>query len=132
MVSKRVVESPLAHGQQIRPRVVLIGPHEILSAIRKSRDRMSRIFSDRNKPSHAARVRLSLNARRVVRDRTRTGRPNSAHWPIGTGDRDRPIHIIISLLVLTALFDHELQSACDHILEQFALELLIGAHANSD
>ena len=28
--------------------------------------------------------------------------------------------------------DHELQAAYDHILEQFALELLIGAHENSD
>ena len=34
--------------------------------------------------------------------------------------------------VLGSLSDHELQAAYDHILEQFALELLIGAHENSD
>ena len=34
--------------------------------------------------------------------------------------------------VLAALSDDELQAAYDHVLEQFALELLIGAHANSD
>jgi len=33
--------------------------------------------------------------------------------------------------VLGSLSDHELQAAYDHILEQFALELLIGAHENS-
>ena len=35
-------------------------------------------------------------------------------------------------VVLAALSDHELQAAYEHILEQFALELLIGAHENSD
>ena len=34
--------------------------------------------------------------------------------------------------VLTALSDEELEAAYDHILEQFALELLIGAAKNSD
>lgn len=34
--------------------------------------------------------------------------------------------------VLGSLSDHDLQSAYDHVLEQFALELLIGAHENSD
>ncbi|HEU0123187.1 MAG TPA: hypothetical protein VFQ91_21835 [Bryobacteraceae bacterium] len=34
--------------------------------------------------------------------------------------------------VLGPLTDDELQAAYDHVLEQFALELLIGAHANSD
>ena len=34
--------------------------------------------------------------------------------------------------VLGSLCDHELQAAYDHILEQFALELLIGAAKNSD
>ena len=34
--------------------------------------------------------------------------------------------------VLGSLSDHVLQAAYDHILEQFALELLIGAHKNSD
>ncbi|WP_155121179.1 hypothetical protein [Bryobacter aggregatus] len=34
--------------------------------------------------------------------------------------------------VLGSLSDHDLQTAYDHILEQFALELLIGAHENSD
>ena len=34
--------------------------------------------------------------------------------------------------VLAALSDDELQAAYDHTLEQFALELLIGAHENSD
>jgi hypothetical protein len=34
--------------------------------------------------------------------------------------------------VLGSLSDHDLQAACDHILEQFALELLIGAHENSE
>jgi len=30
------------------------------------------------------------------------------------------------------LHDHELQAAYDHVLEHFALELLIGAHENSE
>lgn len=34
--------------------------------------------------------------------------------------------------VLGSLSDHDLQAAYDHVLEQFALELLIGAHKNSD
>jgi hypothetical protein len=34
--------------------------------------------------------------------------------------------------VLTALSDDELQAAYDFMLEQFALELLIGAHEKSD
>lgn len=34
--------------------------------------------------------------------------------------------------VLGTLSDHDLQAAYDHVLEQFALELLIGAHENSD
>jgi hypothetical protein len=34
--------------------------------------------------------------------------------------------------VLTALSDDELQAAYDFVLEQFALELLIGADKNSD
>jgi hypothetical protein len=34
--------------------------------------------------------------------------------------------------VLGSLSDDDLQAAYDHILEQFALELLIGAHENSD
>lgn len=34
--------------------------------------------------------------------------------------------------VLGSLSDDELQTAFDQVLEQFALELLIGAHANSD
>ncbi|WP_031495447.1 hypothetical protein [Bryobacter aggregatus] len=34
--------------------------------------------------------------------------------------------------VLGSLSDLDLQAAYDHILEQFALELLIGAHENSD
>lgn len=34
--------------------------------------------------------------------------------------------------ILGALSDDELQAAYDHILEQFALELLIGAHENSE
>ena len=34
--------------------------------------------------------------------------------------------------VLAALSDNELHTAYDHVLEQFALELLIGAHENSD
>ncbi|MBZ2187423.1 MAG: hypothetical protein K7J46_22200 [Bryobacter sp.] len=36
------------------------------------------------------------------------------------------------IAVLGPLSDHELQTAYDHILEQFAHELLIGAHENSD
>ena len=35
-------------------------------------------------------------------------------------------------VVLGTLSDDELQAACDDVLEQFALELLIGAHNNSD
>ena len=35
-------------------------------------------------------------------------------------------------VVLGSLSDDELQAAYDHILQQFALELLIGAHKNSD
>lgn len=34
--------------------------------------------------------------------------------------------------VLGPLSDHELQAAYDFVLERFALELLIGAHENSD
>ncbi len=34
--------------------------------------------------------------------------------------------------VLGSLSDHDLQAAYDHVLEQFALELLIGAYENSD
>src|SRR5271168_2211723 len=34
--------------------------------------------------------------------------------------------------VLGSLSDHDLQAAYDHVLEQFALELLIGAHENSE
>ncbi len=34
--------------------------------------------------------------------------------------------------VLGSLSDHELQAAYDHVLEQFALELLIGADKNSE
>jgi hypothetical protein len=34
--------------------------------------------------------------------------------------------------VLGSLSGDDLQAAYDHILEQFALELLIGAHENSD
>ncbi len=34
--------------------------------------------------------------------------------------------------VLGSLSDHDLQAAYDHVLEQFALELLIGAHQNSE
>lgn len=34
--------------------------------------------------------------------------------------------------VLAALSDDELQAAYDHVLEQFALELLIGAHEKSE
>ena len=34
--------------------------------------------------------------------------------------------------VLGSLCDDELEAAYDHILEQFALALLIGAHENSD
>jgi hypothetical protein len=34
--------------------------------------------------------------------------------------------------VLGSLSDHDLQAAYDFVLEQFALELLIGAHENSD
>ena len=34
--------------------------------------------------------------------------------------------------VLVSLSDHDLQAAYDCVLEQFALELLIGAHENSD
>lgn len=34
--------------------------------------------------------------------------------------------------VLGSLSDHDLQAAYDHILEQFASELLIGAHENSE
>jgi hypothetical protein len=34
--------------------------------------------------------------------------------------------------VLGSLCDDQLQAAYDHVLEQFALELLIGAHENSD
>ena len=34
--------------------------------------------------------------------------------------------------VLGSLSDHELQGAYDHVLERFALELLIGAHENSE
>jgi hypothetical protein len=34
--------------------------------------------------------------------------------------------------VLGPLSDHELQAAYDFVLEKFALELLIGAHENSD
>ena len=33
---------------------------------------------------------------------------------------------------LGALSDHELQAAYEHVLEQFALELLVGAHENSE
>ena len=33
--------------------------------------------------------------------------------------------------VLGALSGHDLQAAYDHVLEHFALELLIGAHENS-
>ena len=34
--------------------------------------------------------------------------------------------------VLANLSDDDLQTAYDHVLEQFALEFLIGAHENSD
>ncbi|MFN7543639.1 MAG: hypothetical protein ACK5TN_12705 [Acidobacteriota bacterium] len=34
--------------------------------------------------------------------------------------------------VLGSLSDHELQAAYDFVLEQFALELLIGAHQDSE
>lgn len=34
--------------------------------------------------------------------------------------------------VLGSLSDHEIQATYDHVLEQFALELLIGAHENSE
>ena len=34
--------------------------------------------------------------------------------------------------VLGPLSDDELEAAYDHVLEQFALELLIGAHENSE
>jgi hypothetical protein len=34
--------------------------------------------------------------------------------------------------VLGSLSDHELQAAYDFVLERFALELLIGAHENSE
>ena len=34
--------------------------------------------------------------------------------------------------VLASLSDDELQAAYNHVLEQFALELLIGAHENSE
>ncbi len=34
--------------------------------------------------------------------------------------------------VLGSLSDHELQAAYDFVLEQFALELLIGAHEHSE
>ncbi|WP_031495443.1 hypothetical protein [Bryobacter aggregatus] len=34
--------------------------------------------------------------------------------------------------VLGSLSDHDLQAAYDHVLEQFALELVIGAHENSE
>jgi hypothetical protein len=34
--------------------------------------------------------------------------------------------------VLGSLSDHELQAAYDFVLEQYALELLIGAHENSE
>lgn len=34
--------------------------------------------------------------------------------------------------VLGPLSDHDLQAAYDFVLERFALELLIGAHENSD
>jgi hypothetical protein len=34
--------------------------------------------------------------------------------------------------VLGSLSDHDLQAAYHHVLEQFALELLIGAHENSE
>jgi hypothetical protein len=34
--------------------------------------------------------------------------------------------------VLGSLSNHDLQAAYDHILEQYALALLIGAHENSD
>ena len=34
--------------------------------------------------------------------------------------------------IVSSLSDDKLQAAYDHILEQFALELLIGAHENSD
>ncbi len=34
--------------------------------------------------------------------------------------------------VLGSLNDDELQATYDHVLEQFALELLIGAHENSE
>lgn len=35
-------------------------------------------------------------------------------------------------IVLGSLSDHDLEAAFDQVLEQFALELLIGAHENSD
>ncbi|MCA2968809.1 MAG: hypothetical protein INH43_09855 [Acidobacteriaceae bacterium] len=34
--------------------------------------------------------------------------------------------------VLRSLSDHDLQAAYDHILEQFALGLLVGAHENPE
>ena len=34
--------------------------------------------------------------------------------------------------ILGSLSGHELQAAYDHVLEQFALELLIGAHESSE
>jgi hypothetical protein len=34
--------------------------------------------------------------------------------------------------ILCSLSGHELQAAYDHVLEQFALELLIGAHESSE
>ena len=37
-----------------------------------------------------------------------------------------------TITVLGSLSDHDLQAAYDHVLEQFALELLIGAHENSE
>ena len=57
-----------------------------------------------------------------ITDREPTGRSEPCHFYSGRFDTTD----------LTALSDDELEAAYDHVLEQFALELLIGADKNSE
>jgi len=71
----------------------------------------------------------------------RTGNGKYLHFTEGTNMDSLLTNLADELLVqditepsavLGPLSDDELEAAYDHILEQFALELLIGAHENSD
>jgi hypothetical protein len=56
------------------------------------------------------------------------------HEPLLTNHADELLirDITEPSAVLGSLSDHDLQAASDHVLEQLALELLIGAHENAD